>query len=166
MREMQWPAPRPREGLIIERPRLSVEAITGLGHVLISGDLQGALNALAPQAPLLGLFGLAPDGPYALRVARDSALLVTPAPIFVDPAQRGEFFATAVDDGFAVLTLRGTDVADVLSQGASVDFAVSSPSACVMFAGFRTLIVRRPDGVRLHLEASYREAMLEWLEGA
>ncbi len=71
----------------------SPSALTGLGQTLVSGDLEAAIKALASGAPLLGLYELAPKGRHALRIARDRALLVTPAPL-------------AAEDGFARRLLR------------------------------------------------------------
>ena len=79
MRETRWPAARGRAGLLIDRPRLQARALDGLGQTLISGDLEAAVAALAPGAPTLGLYALAPEGAHALRIGRMSALLVTPA---------------------------------------------------------------------------------------
>ena len=89
------------------RPGFAVAARTGLGQTLISGDLEAALEALAPGAPLLGLYGLAPDSAHALRIARDQALLVTPAPLGVAEGWRDGWCATAVDDGWACVDVEG-----------------------------------------------------------
>ena len=78
MRETDWTAARRAEGARVARPGFSARARTGHGQTLISGDLDAALAALAPGAPFVGLHGLAPDGPHALRIAPDKALLVTP----------------------------------------------------------------------------------------
>ncbi len=78
MREMNWPPARRAEGILVERPRLEVRALSGWGSTLISGDIDAAAAALAPGAPILGLYALAPEGAHALCIARDRALLVTP----------------------------------------------------------------------------------------
>ena len=52
MRETRWPAARGRAGLLIDRPRLQARALDGLGQTLISGDLEAAVAALAPGAPI------------------------------------------------------------------------------------------------------------------
>ena len=58
MRETRWPPARGRAGILIDRPRLQVRALDGLGQTLISGDLEAAVAALAPGAPTLGLYAL------------------------------------------------------------------------------------------------------------
>ena len=80
MREMEWPPARGNAGLLIDRPRLTARRRGGLGQILISGDLDAAIAGLAPGAPLLGLYALAPESAHALRIGRTSALLITPAP--------------------------------------------------------------------------------------
>ena len=51
-------------------------------------------------------------------------------------------------------------------QGTSADLAAGSPSAAILFAGFRCLLARTEAGFRLHLEAPWLEALLTWLDGA
>ena len=57
--------------LLVDRPRLHARRLDGLGQTLISGDLDAAVAALAPGAPMLGLYALAPEGAHALRIGRD-----------------------------------------------------------------------------------------------
>ena len=108
--------------------------------MLISGDLGAAIAALAPGAPLLGLYAPAPAGAHALRIARDRALLVTPAPLGAADGWRDGWCATAVDDGWAAIDVEGPDAPSALAQGTSADLAAGSPSAAVLFAGFRCLL--------------------------
>jgi hypothetical protein len=166
MRETNWAPARRGDGELIERPRLTVRARPGLGQTLISGDLAAALAALAPGAPILGLHALAPEGAHALRIARDRALLITPAPLAAADGWRESWCATPVDDGWAAIEVIGADAPLALMEGTSADLAAGSPSAAVMFAGFRALLVKREQGFRLHLEAPWREALLAWLDGA
>ena len=60
MREMEWPAARGGAELLIDRQRLIVRRLGGLGQTLISGDLDAAIADLAPGAPMLGLYALPP----------------------------------------------------------------------------------------------------------
>lgn len=166
MREMDWPPARRSEGQLIDRPRLKARALTGRGHTLISGDLGAAIATLAPGAPLIGLHAPAPEGAHALRIARDRALLVTPEPLGAQSGWRDGWSATAVDDGFAALDVEGPDAPLALMQGTSADLAAGSPSAAVLFAGFRCLLARTDAGFRLHVEAPWLEALLTWLDGA
>jgi len=166
MRETDWRAARSAEGTLAQRPGFSARARTGLGQTLISGDLEAAVKALAPGAPLVGLYGLAPEGAHALRVARLKALLVTPGPIAAVDGWRDSWCATTVDDGFVVVEVEGTDAGLVLMQGTAADLAAGSPSAALMFAGQRCLLARTGGGFRLHVERPRLEALLAWLDGA
>ena len=166
MREMQWRPARGRDGLLVEKPRLEARELRGLGQTLISGDLAAAVAALAPGAPLLGLYASAPDGPHALSIGRTSALLVTPLPLAAADGWRDDWCATSVDDGWAAIDVSGADAPLALAQGTSADLASGSPSAAVMFAGLRVLLARTAAGFRLHVEAPWLETLLTWLDGA
>jgi hypothetical protein len=165
MRETRWPAARGRAGLLIDRPRLQARALDGLGQTLISGDLEAAVAALAPGAPTLGLHALAPEGAYALRIGRASALLVTPAPLTPADGWRDGWCATSVDDGWAAVEVSGADAPQALAQATSVDLSAGSPSAAVLVFGLRGLLARRQAGFRLHVEAPWLETLLAWLDG-
>ena len=167
MRERDWAPAREPEGELVDKPRLAARAtLARLGRTLISGDLESAVAALAAGAPMLGLYAPAPAGAHALRIARDRALLVTPAPLGAADGWCAGFGATPVDDGWATVEVTGPDAALVLRQGTSVDLEAGSPSAAVLFAGLRCLLVRSETGFRLHVEAPWLEALVAWLDGA
>ncbi len=166
MRERSWAPARRNEGTLIDGPRLTVRALTGRGAQLISGDLEAAIAALAPGAPLLGLYATAPEGAHALCIARDRALLVTPGPLGAADGWRDGWCATSVDDGWAAIDVEGPDAPSALAQGTSADLGANSRSAAVLFAGFRCLLTRTDAGFRLHVEAPWLEALLTWFDGA
>ena len=166
MREMAWPPARRPGGTLIERPRLKARALAGSGSTLISGDVGGAVQTLAPGAPVFGLHALAPEGAHALRIARDRALLATPSPLGWTDGWRDGWCATSVDDGWAAIDVSGPDAPLALMQGTPVELAGGSPSAAVLFAGLRCLLLRTEAGFRLHLEAPWLEALLTWMDGA
>jgi hypothetical protein len=163
MRETAWAPARRAEGVLIEQPRLTARAHPPRGHTLISGDLAAAIAALAPGAPLLGLYAPSPDSAHALGISRDRALLVTPAPLGAIDGRDG-WFATSVDDGWVAVDVEGPDAPSALAQGTSADLAVGSLSAAVLFAGLRCLLARTDAGFRLHIEAPWLAALLAWLE--
>jgi hypothetical protein len=165
MREMEWPAVRSAAGLLIDRQRLTVRRLGGLGQTLISGNLEAAIADLAPSAPTLGLYALAPKGAHALRIGRMSALLVTPAPLAISEGWRDGWCATAVDDGWVAVEVSGDDAAQALVQATSADLASGSPSAAVLIFGLRGLLARTPSGFRVHVEAPWLETLLTWLDG-
>ena len=177
MREMEWPPARGGAGLLIDRQQLTVRRLVGLGQTLISGDLDASIAALAPGAPMLGLYALAPSGAHALRIGRTTALLITPAPLIGRSEERPSFgglsqdgwrdgwCATSVDDGWAAIEVSGEDANQALMQATSADLASSSPSTAILFFGLRSLLARTPSGFRVHVEASWLETLLAWLEG-
>jgi len=151
--------------MLIDRPRLQARTLSGGGSTLISGDIDAAIGALAPGAPILGLYTLAPEGAHALRIARDRALLVTPAPLGAADGWREGWCATSADDGWAAVDVSGVEAAQALMQATSADLASGSPSAAVLVFGLRGLIARTPSGFRVHIESPWLETLLSWLDG-
>jgi hypothetical protein len=165
MREMEWPAARSAAGLLIDRQRLTVRRLGDLGQTLISGDLDAAIADLAPRAPMLGLYALAPESAHAWRMGRTSALLVTPTPLTPQEGWRDGWCATAVDDGWVAVEVSGDDAPQALVQATSADLASGSPSTAVLIFGLRGLLARTPSGFRVHVEAPWLETLLTWLDG-
>jgi hypothetical protein len=165
MREMEWPPARGDAGLLIDRQRLTARRLSGLGQTLISGDLEAAVAALAPGAPMLGLYALTPEGAHALRIGQTSALLITPAPLSVVDGWRDGWCATSVDGGWAAVEILGADTAQALMQATSADLASGSPSAAVLVFGLRGLLAKTPSGFRVHVESPWLETLLAWLDG-
>jgi len=165
MREMEWPAARGAAGLLIDRQRLTVRRLGGLGQTLISGDLAAAVADLAPGAPMLGLYAVAPESAHALRIGRQSALLVTPAPLTPQEGWRDGWCATSVDDGWAAIEISGDDAPRALMQATSADLASGSPSTAAMIFGLRGLLAQTPSGFRVHVETPWLETLLTWLDG-
>jgi hypothetical protein len=165
MREMDWPAARGGAELLIDRQRLTARRLGGLGQTLISGDLDAAVAGLAPGAPMLGLFGFAPESAHALRIGRASALLVTPTPIPVAEGWREGWCATSVDEGWAAVEVSGEDASKAVMQATSADLASGSSSAAVLVFGLHGLLARTPSGFRVHVGAPWLETLLAWLDG-
>jgi hypothetical protein len=164
MRETQWAPARGGAELLIDRQRLTVRRLGGLGQTLISGNLAAALAVLAPGAPMLGLYALAPEGAHALRIGRTSALLVTPAPLAAADGWRDGWCATSVDDGWAAVEVSGVDATQALMQATSADLASGSPSAAVVVFDLRGLLARTSSGFRVHVESPWLETLLGWLD--
>jgi hypothetical protein len=164
MREKEWPPARGDAGLLIDRQRLTVRRLDGLGQTLISGDLDMGVAALASGAPMLGLYALAPESAHALRIGRTSAMLVTPAPLAVLDGWRDGWCATSIDDAWAAAEVSGEDASQALMQATSADIASGSPSAAVPIFGLRGLLARTPSGFRVHIESPWLETLLTWLD--
>jgi hypothetical protein len=176
MREMEWPPARGGAELLIDRQRLTARRLGGLGQTLISGDLDAAIAELAPGAPMLGLYALAPESAHALRIGRASALLITRGPLIGRSEERLSFdglrvdgwrngwCATSVDDGWAVVDVSGADASQALMQATSADLSSGSSSAAVLVFGLRGLLARTSSGFRVHIETPWLETLLTWLD--
>ncbi len=158
------PAPDPASDRI-EREGLSAGFVRGLHQVLISGDLEKAVAAIAPSAQEVGVWGLAERMPVSLRIARDRALLVSIEPLEVVPGWRDGYVATPCDDGHAVIELSGHALADLVAEAVSADLAAGSRSATILFAGVSVLLYRpAPEAARLHVESPLAAYVWRWLD--
>jgi hypothetical protein len=165
MCEMEWPPARGGGEPLVDRPRLTARRLGGFGQTLISGDLDAAVAALAPDAPMLGLYALLPGGAHTLRIGRTSALLITPALLATTDGWRDGWCATSVDDGWAAVEVSGADAAQALMRATSADLASLSPSAAALVFGLPALLARTPSGFRVHIESAWLETLLAWLDG-
>lgn len=160
-----WTPAPDRAVVRIEREGLSARFLSGLGQTLVSGDLDAALSTIAPGAPEFGLWGLADTESFSVRVARDRALLVTPAPLAVVSGWRDGFVATPCDDAFAVVEISGEGLLELVSEATSVSLDAGSRSAAVLFAGVTVFLYRSgPATARLHVEAPLAAYLWSWLE--
>src|SRR5680860_1158911 len=131
MREMDWPDLPPLSGEIIARETLHVTAAAMGGALLISGNLDAAMTALAPGAPMLGQGGDIDSGIWAARIARDRALLVGSAPWDTAPGwHAGGYAVTQADDLWQAFLVTGDATARVIAEG-TADPDAGSPSAAV-----------------------------------
>lgn len=165
MRETLLNPPRGRAEPLVDRARLTARRLAGLGQTLISGEVDAAVASLAPGAPILGLYALAPESAHALRIGRRSALLVTPAALAVNDGWRDGWRATSVDDGWAAVEVSGDAAPQALMQATSADLASGSRSAAVLVFGLRGLLARTQAGFRVHVEATWLETLIAWLDG-
>ncbi|RKF16151.1 hypothetical protein D6850_00870 [Roseovarius spongiae] len=161
---MDWPELIDLDDVLIDTADLHATCRRTGGAVLISGDLDAAIAALAPAAPLLGLGGDAATLPVGLRIARDRALLVCDAPTDATPGwHAGGFAATPADDQWAIFTLSGRAAPRVIAEGASIDPDGGSASAAVLFAGETCLLGRHDEGYVVLIEWPRAWFLAEWL---
>lgn len=161
MDERLWISETPAPGARIVGPGWTADCTPPAGATLISGDLTAAIAALCPGTPLLGMGEPAPEGTHALRIARDRALLVTPAPLGAAEGwdARG-FAATAADDAYIGFRITG-DWGALLAALTSVRPEDASPSTATLVAGSACLVSLERDGLSLRVPAS--EAAAHWL---
>lgn len=132
------------------------------GATLISGDLGAALDRLAPGAPILGLLAAEPDqGPFALRIGRDRALLITAMPLNAPLGWSAGHGISSADDLYTLLTLTGPG-ADML-RAACMEAPEGSASAMCLFGGSACLVTRRAGGFCVRVETPQAAALYERL---
>ena len=120
---------------------------------LVSGRLDLAVHHLCPDAPLLGLGEQTESPDFAMRIARDHAVLVTHRPADRAPGWQPEGFSLShADDRYAALSLRGDDATMVLCKGLQFALPVGSPSCAVRFARKTVLITGLQNGFTLWVD--------------
>lgn len=154
-----WTTPSPAPGSILQGKGVSVACLPATGAALISGDLDAAIGALAPGAPLLGLLASRPQIPFALRIARDRALLITPEPLDMAPGWQDGFAVSPADDLYLVLSITGDGARDL--QDACLSAPAGSPSAAGVFGGHACLVLDNGQGPDVWVPASESAAL--WL---
>ncbi len=148
----------------IRRPGLEARFVTGLGQTLVTGNLDAASATLASDAPEIGLWGLASEGKYSVRIARDRALLVSPTPLAVAAGWRNGYVATPCADAYAILDLSGEELPQVIAEATSVDLDAGSRSAAILFAGVTVFLYRASHSTaRLHVESPLAAYLWTWL---
>jgi hypothetical protein len=157
MTERDWTTRTPDPGETVEAEGIVLRVEEPAGATLISGDLEAAVAALAPGAPMLGLLDDLPDGPFALRIARDRALLCTRAPLGVE-GWHGSHAASAADDLFLIISVTGPRAPEL--RAACMSAEAGSPSAATLFAGQGALVSRAGDGIVVRVQRP--EAAAVW----
>lgn len=150
----------------IHRQRWTVQPISGLGQILVRGEIAKGVETFVPGAHEVGLWGVARSLPYVVRVARDTVLVVSSEPIACEPGWRpGGWSATPAESANLIFDIAGDALAEVISEGSSADLEAGSPSATTLFAGIPCMIYRTSACVaRLHVENSLAPYLWRWLE--
>ncbi len=136
-------------------------------HQMLDKSL--ALAALVPGAAVLGCGAPAPEGPHAIRVARDRAILVTPASLSVQPGWHGSYALSLADDLFAAIILSGPRAEEIASACTATPLDGSSPSATTLFAGVGALVTRAGETLVIRVQtpdAAYLWSCLHRLAAA
>lgn len=141
MRERDWTNAAPEPGDLIEGAGIRVRCLAADGAAVVSSGLDAAIAALAPGAPMIGLLDTLPgSGPYALRIARDRALLCTPEPLGAAPGWHGDFALSAADDLYVPMQIEGDTDGTLLASCMSAPSG--SRSAMALFAEKPCLVAR------------------------
>lgn len=168
MDERDWTSRTPGSDDRMEGAGAVVTCSAPGGAVMISGNIGAALAALAPGAPFVGLGASIPDGPFALRIARDRALIVNGAPLAVMSGWHGGYAATPADDLYLRLVVEGVEAETVAAAGTGAPLDASSASAMVLFAGTPCLVARGNNGLLIWVQrpdAAYLWSFLARLLG-
>ena len=149
----------------ISRDDWRARPVLGLGQLLVSGRIAGAIEALASGAPEVGLWGVVAGDPHAVRIARDRVLIVSAGEFSVEPGWRDGWAATPADDVYAVLEIDGSGLAALVAEATAADLDAGSRSAAIMFAGIPCLLYRTGQTTaRLHVERPLATYIWHWLE--
>lgn len=159
MTDMDWSETLPEPGSVILSKEFSAQVCAPTEAVLVSGDLELALPAVAKGAPLLGLLETCPDtGPFALRIARDRALVCSDNPLSVAVGwHEAGFVVSRVDDFYLNVRLEG-DRSDLVLAGL---LGTMGPSASAMtLAGESAcLLCRAGDAVDIRVPRAEAAAL-------
>lgn len=159
-----WRSAPERETARLDREGWSARCVNGLGQTMLSGDVAAAVAATAPGVAEVGLWAIVPQTRFAIRIARDQALLVTPAPLRVAEGWRDGYAVAPCDDGYAVIEIAGEESAAVVAEAVSAELEAGSRSAATLFAGVAALLYRTgPQTVRVHVEAPLAAYLWTWL---
>lgn len=166
MDEMEWKGTAPEIGDRREIGTVQLRVEPLFHAAMISGDLDAALTGLSPDARMVGLAEECGNGPFALRIARDRALLITETLLEAEPGWYAAGFAlSSADDAFIEIALNGADASTIIAEGVTADLETGSPSAALLFAGQFALLARRGAGYRLWIERPMLAWFWAWLNG-
>lgn len=167
MRERDWTNAAPGAGEAIETPGVTVRCLAPGGAALISGKLDEALARLAPGARMIGLLEDIPGGAFALRIARDRALLCTPEPLDIAPGWHEVYAVSPADDLYVPLEITGDEAGTL--RDSCMSALPGSPSAMTLFGDRQCLVARAGVAIRIWVprpEAAELWTRLRLLSGA
>lgn len=151
---------------VLEGEGWSARPVLGLYRILVSGDLERALAALAPGMPSIGLWEIAGGNTHALRIGRDRMLITSAAPLDVALGWNEDGFAVSqADDAYAAIDIQGPKQRELVAEMTFVDLEGNSPSAATLICGQQALLHRTSaDCARVHIEAPLASYLWHWLE--
>ena len=146
---------------------LRVRMLSGLHLALVSGDTEAGLARLGIRGSPLGATAIAPPEPYALALARDRCLAISPRPLTAADGWYPDGFAlTAMSDAYAVLEFTGRGLPDLLAEATTLDWTAPTRSAAINFATLPTAASFHGTlhTLRLFIELPLLPALARWLE--
>jgi hypothetical protein len=157
MPERDWTTQTPIPGTVFESGHCQISCLGPKGASLVSGSLDRAFAELAPGAPLLGLLDDEPEqAPYAVRIARDRALLCTDEPLGLHGWQDG-YAISAADDLFASIMITGAGADDIRASCMAAE--AGSPSAATLFGGVAALVTATSEGLIVRVQTPEAAAL-------
>lgn len=154
MLDRDWTAPRDLGTFRLDLPGLSVTTTDPGPMTLVAGDIAAALAA-AGLDPAQGWPGAAEGAAYAIRTGIDRALLVG---IGMPGGWHGAFGATEASDALATFVLKGPALQAALDRLGEIALTRPSPAASFLIAGYRAILYRHEDALRLHVPRPLAEA--------
>lgn len=146
---------------------LRVRTLAGLHLALVSGNTEAGLARLGIRGGPLGATAIAPAEPYALALARDRCLAVSPQSFTAADGWYPEGFAlTAMNDAYVALEFSGRGLPDILAQATTLDWAQPTRSAAIVFAALPAAASFHGTAhtLRLFVETPLLPALARWLD--
>lgn len=160
MDEMEWAPADPGRQDLFTAGDVTIRPAPQGGALLIQGDAESAIAAIAPGAPLIGLGGRIPDRSHALRIARDRVLLRLPAPVtFRAGWHSGGYSVIPADDLYRGMILSGQGARELAGALTHANIEAGSPSAAIRLADAACLLAGTQDGFLILAERSLFHAV-------
>lgn len=162
----EWPAVPEWRAATIRSGATAIKVSCDLFQTAVSGKVDSALGRL-DLGGRVGFWEVAAGDTYAVSIARDKVLVISPRPIALAEGWSGEGWAAIrADDATIVFELDGPGLGELMSEMGLVVDGARSPSAAVMVAGVQVLVYRVGEGTaRLHVPASFAPFLWEWIAG-
>lgn len=161
----RWPATPDWSAAVLERAGVTVKSVAGPHQMLVSGNLDAWNAASGLSGAGVGALGLAKGKAWQVRVARDRLLAVSERPFAVEPGWYDEGFAvTRMDAALHVFDVEGEGLGGVIARATTLDPAMASPSAAVLFAGVNAVAYRygAANRLRVHVDRGLATYIWEW----
>lgn len=160
-----WPPVPDWRHAALDRNDIIARSVLVTSQHLVSGNLDGfAAKAGLPDQGA-GAFAEVSGARYALRIARDRALVVNGAADALDAGWHEDGYAvTDVSAMYHVFEIEGGGVDALIGEAMFIDPNGQSPSASTMFAGQGAVVYYHEGRLRVHIERGFAPYLWQWLE--